>query len=196
MLSPITKGNSTTTKPSKWYFPRTWAYFGGLSPTTGLCATSPLWRSCRRSGFCLWFCLYLSSGNHCDFTKTTIIKILINKGMTMRTYKVAELVGCPLPQVIVGLHWSSTAAGEGLAWSFWTDYCTIHSICQCNMFDRSTRFTFVEEESVLAPQFSFLRLPPSTAWTQNAFTFFSVYSKGQNVFTFAEHLQDSPDFIF
>ena len=37
-------------------------------------------------------------------TKTTIIKILINKGMTMRTYKVAELVGSLLPQVIVGLH--------------------------------------------------------------------------------------------
>ena len=38
------------------------------------------------------------------FTKTTMMKILINKGMTMRTYKVVELVGCPLPQVIVELH--------------------------------------------------------------------------------------------
>ena len=104
-----------------------------------------------------------------------MMKILINKGMTMRTYKVVELVGCPLPQVIVGLHWSSTAAGEGLAWAFWSEYCTILSANA--MFDRSTRFTFVEEESVLAPQFSFLRLPPSTAWAQTAINFVSVYSK-------------------
>ena len=81
-------------------------------------------------------------------------------------------------------HWSSTAAREGLAWAFWTDYCTIHSICQCNMFDRSTRFTFVEEESVLAPQFSFLRLPPSTAWTQNAINYISVCSKRSKCFHF------------
>ena len=38
------------------------------------------------------------------FTKTTMMKILINKGMMMRTYKVAELVGSPLLQVIVELH--------------------------------------------------------------------------------------------
>ena len=38
------------------------------------------------------------------FTKTTMMKILINKGMTMRTYKVVELVGSLLLQVIVGLH--------------------------------------------------------------------------------------------
>ena len=62
------------------------------------------------------------------------MKILINKGMTMRTYKVVELVGSLLLQVIVGLHWSSTAAGEGLAWAFWSEYCTILSICQCNVW--------------------------------------------------------------
>ena len=37
-------------------------------------------------------------------TKTTMMRILINKGMTMRTYKVVELVGSLLLQVIVGLH--------------------------------------------------------------------------------------------
>ena len=62
------------------------------------------------------------------------MKILINKGMTMRTYKVVELVGCPLPQVIVELHWSSTAAREGLAWAFWSEDCTSLSVCQCNVW--------------------------------------------------------------
>ena len=96
----------------------------------------------------------------------------------MRTYKVVELVGSLLLQVIVGLHWSSTAAGEGLAWAFWSEYCTILSICQCKcLTGQQGSITFVEEESVLAPQFSFLRLPPSTAWAQTAITFVSVYSK-------------------
>ena len=37
-------------------------------------------------------------------TKTTMTKILIIKGIMMRTYKVAELKDCPLLQVIVELH--------------------------------------------------------------------------------------------